>query len=136
MKRDKINVIIGIIILLTTFSGFPREIKTVILSVGAAVIVAIAFQEIRKVQRKKTSDTTTDAYVESKPIRNQTENISVSESVEILEEIPRESISSHNTAPTLHKKRTYTRRVTKENLSSMPLHKIDDVSGVTNIINE
>lgn len=153
MKRDKINIILGIIILLTPFSGFPREFKTVILSISALVIIAIALQEIRKEHKKKTSETPPpDAYVESKPaksfdenfqagkpFRTSNENIGESVPAKIQEEILQENTLPQDgmpSLPTLPKKRTYTRRIAKENLSTISSQKNDRVGIVSNIINE
>lgn len=70
--NNKTNLIIGIVIILTPFSGFPRDIKTFIFIVAGLIIVIYALKRIRLENKKKNHhhrERHKDVFVESKPAK-------------------------------------------------------------------
>lgn len=77
MKKDKTNFIVAIVIILVVFLGFPKEIKNIIFTVGALLILIPAMRDLRRVSKMRQEAEVKDTFVESKPsgVRNEfTEN--------------------------------------------------------------
>jgi len=67
--NNKINLILGIVIILTPLSGFPRDFKTFIFLVAGFMIVIYSVKNIRLEHKKKGhhKERNKEVFVESKP---------------------------------------------------------------------
>lgn len=68
--NNKTSLIIGIIIILTPFSGFPKDIKTFIFILAGLVIVIVSLKRIRAEHKKRGyhhKEKHKDVFVESRP---------------------------------------------------------------------
>lgn len=73
MTRDRIEVILGVLIIFTALSGLPVEIRRWIFCIAAAIIIALAIYASQKEykKKKKLRKDAPDTFEENRPqIRN------------------------------------------------------------------
>ncbi len=83
IRENKINMLVGIIVLLIPFLGFPTTIKNIIFIICGLIIIYISLKSTRREHKKNNKrDKTKDSFAESKPrsailesIENQIENL-------------------------------------------------------------
>ncbi len=71
MKKHRTYLIVGILLVLIPFSGFPRDIQKAIFVVCGLGLIVVSLREIREIHRSlhKGKVHHHDNFAESKPIR-------------------------------------------------------------------
>ena len=76
---NKSNIIIGIVAILTPFSGFPRDIKTAVFVLIGLALVIYSLKSVRLENKKKDNyfrkEKHKDVFMESKPSKIASKNI-------------------------------------------------------------
>ncbi len=67
MKKNKLLLIVGIIVMLVPLSGFPRDFKNVTLYIAGLIVVTLSVIAIRQDSRQKIETKKSDVFEESKP---------------------------------------------------------------------
>lgn len=67
MKKDKVNIIVAVVIILISFLGVPAEFKNFVYVLGALFILIPSLRDLRKDYKLKIENEVKDTFVESKP---------------------------------------------------------------------